>query len=223
MANGTYKAYAYISNPASLKNTKDYGKFEYDPMKDVNYQQLAKVYNANGIKAANDTLGQAASLNGGYGSSYAVSAAQQARNDYNQQLAALIPDMEQNAFNRWATDRDFDANQWYQNQSLYLDAVGANNSVAANQNADTLARQQFAWQKKQASKSKGGGGGGRGRRRGSSYGGSYRGGGGGASDNNIYSVGGGSGKSTKSKYGSAVKLLKAAGNKASKSKKKKKK
>lgn len=155
MANGTYKGYTYIKNPTSVKDTTDYGTFSYDPLKDANYIALAKTYNANGIKASNDTLGKAASLNGGYGSSYAVSAAQQSRNEYNQQLASLIPDLENNAYTRWNADREFKSNQWYQNQSLYLDAVSANNSAAASQNSDTLARKQFAWEKK-TSKSSGG-------------------------------------------------------------------
>jgi hypothetical protein len=74
--------------------------WDYDPMADANYQALAKVYGARGNIAAKDTLGDAASLNGGYGTSNAVSAAQQARNQYNQELAAMIPDLEQNAYNR---------------------------------------------------------------------------------------------------------------------------
>lgn len=169
MANGTYKGYTYIKNPSSVKDTTDYGTFSYDPLKDANYIALAKTYNANGIKASNDTLGKAASLNGGYGSSYAVSAAQQSRNEYNQQLASLIPDLENNAYTRWNADREFKSNQWYQNQSLYLDAVSANNSAAASQNSDTLARKQFAWEKK-TSKSSGGSSGGSSRRRSSGSG-----------------------------------------------------
>lgn len=74
--------------------------FQYDPMKDASYQALAQVYGNRGNIAAQNTLADAAALNGGLQTSYAVSAAQQARNQYNQELAALIPDLEQNAFNR---------------------------------------------------------------------------------------------------------------------------
>ena len=74
--------------------------YKYDPMQDANYQALAKIYGARGNIAAKDTLADAASLNGGYGTSYAVSAAQQARNQYNQELAAMIPELEQNAYGR---------------------------------------------------------------------------------------------------------------------------
>lgn len=74
--------------------------WSYDPMKDASYQALAKVYNQRGNIAAKNSLADAAALNGGYGTSYAVSAAQQARNQYNQELAALIPDFENAAYNR---------------------------------------------------------------------------------------------------------------------------
>lgn len=97
--------------------------FKYNPMQDANYQALAKIYGARGNQAAKDTLGDAASLNGGFGTSYAVSAAQQARNQYNQELAGLIPDLEANAYNRlqtsYGTLRDADTDAY----NRYRDAV----------------------------------------------------------------------------------------------------
>lgn len=83
-------------------------EFSYNPLEDANYQNLAKVYNANGMKAMQDTLGQTAALNGGFNSSWATSAAAQARNDYNQQLAALIPELEKNAYDRYANNYQMD-------------------------------------------------------------------------------------------------------------------
>ena len=74
--------------------------WRYDPMQDASYQALASVYAAKGNQAARNTLGDAAALNGGYGTSYAVSAAQQARNQYNQELASYIPQLEQQAYQR---------------------------------------------------------------------------------------------------------------------------
>ena len=74
--------------------------FKYNPLQDASYQALAKVYGERGNLAAKDTLADAAALNGGMQTSYAVSAAQQARNQYNQELAAMIPELEANAFNR---------------------------------------------------------------------------------------------------------------------------
>lgn len=74
--------------------------WKYDPMQDASYQALAKIYGARGNTAAKDTLADAAGLNGGMQTSYAVSAAQQARNQYNQELAALIPGLENTAYTR---------------------------------------------------------------------------------------------------------------------------
>lgn len=106
---GTYKS-QYGNQLNSALNTVT--NWKYDPLKDANYQALAKVYGARGNIAAQDTLGDAASLNGGMQTSYAVSAAQQARNQYNQELAALVPDLEANAYNKaqatYAALRDAD-------------------------------------------------------------------------------------------------------------------
>lgn len=93
---------AYSSDYTSQINNAlgDVTNFSYDPMQDASYKALAKVYTAKGDQAAKTTMGDAAALNGGYGSSYATSAAQQARNDYNMQLASYIPELEQNAYDR---------------------------------------------------------------------------------------------------------------------------
>lgn len=80
--------------------------WKYDPLEDASYQALQKVYTNRGNLAAKSSLADAAALNGGYGSSYAVSAAQQARNQYNQELMSLVPDLEANAYNRAATAYD---------------------------------------------------------------------------------------------------------------------
>lgn len=136
---GTYESKYGDQLDSSLNTITNW---KYDPMQDASYQALAKVYGKRGNEAAKNTLADAASLNGGYGTSYAVSAAQQARNQYNQELAALIPDLEQNAFNkaqvtynalRDADDTDYgrfrDTEgdrqwQWTQNYNAYRDKVG---------------------------------------------------------------------------------------------------
>ena len=148
--------------------------FKYDPMKDASYRALAKIYGARGNRAAEDTLGDAAALNGGYGTSYAVSAAQQARNQYNQELAALIPDLEERAFSRAQTTynvlRDADNNDYDKYRDLMSDyQFGLNydyqidrDAVADRQwqkNYD-LDLAQFEWSKKDSAGSGGSGGGG---------------------------------------------------------------
>ena len=71
--------------------------FDYDPEEDESYQRYARLYAARGAAAMEDTLGKAAALTGGYGSSYAQGAGQQAYNGYLQELAALVPELRQAA------------------------------------------------------------------------------------------------------------------------------
>lgn len=94
---GVYQSQYADQIAASRDNLTNW---KYNPLEDASYQALAKIYGARGNVAAKNTLADAAALNGGYQTSYAVSAAQQARNQYNQELAALIPDLEDKAYNR---------------------------------------------------------------------------------------------------------------------------
>lgn len=77
--------------------------WKYDPTKDASYQSLAKLYTQRGEQAARNTMGDAAALNGGFGTSYAVSAAQQSRNDYNAEFATKAMELEDKAYNRAST------------------------------------------------------------------------------------------------------------------------
>lgn len=98
----TYEAPEYTSRYQDQLDNALNGvvNFQYDPTKDASYQALANIYNARGLTAAKDTMGQAAALNGGYGSSYATTAAAQERSRYNQEFAALMPQFEERAYNR---------------------------------------------------------------------------------------------------------------------------
>lgn len=87
---------------AALSKVENYGPFEYDPLQDASYKALARIYDARGARAARDTMGDAANMNGGFASSYATTAAAQARNQYNQEFAALVPELEQNAYQRYS-------------------------------------------------------------------------------------------------------------------------
>ena len=71
--------------------------FSYDPEEDETYWRYARLYAAQGAAAMEDTMGQAASLTGGYGSSYAQAAGQQAYDRYLGELAALVPELRQAA------------------------------------------------------------------------------------------------------------------------------
>ena len=89
------------SNLNSILNRE---KFSYDPNSDALYQQYKDNYTRNGQTAMKDTMGNAALLTGGYGNSYAVTAGQQAYNNYMQQLADKIPELEQRAYERYRDD-----------------------------------------------------------------------------------------------------------------------
>lgn len=188
---GTYSSDYTPQISAALNSITN---FKYDPMQDASYQALAKIYGARGNIAAKDTLADAASLNGGMQTSYAVSAAQQARNQYNQELAALIPDLEANAYNRAQTTynalmdadntaygrfRDSESDrQWRygMNYDAYRDAVADEQwkkQFAYQKQRDKVADQQWAKEYALSKKGSSGGGGGGGGRR------SYGGGGGG--------------------------------------------
>ena len=71
--------------------------FSYDPEEDEMYKRYARLYAAQGAAAMEDTMGQAAALTGGYGSSYAQTVGQQAYDRYLGELASLVPELRQAA------------------------------------------------------------------------------------------------------------------------------
>ena len=67
--------------------------FSYDVNSDALYQQYKDQYSALGKLAMQDTMGQAAGLTGGYGSSYASTAGNQAYQSYLSQLNDVVPEL----------------------------------------------------------------------------------------------------------------------------------
>lgn len=112
------------------------GEFSYDVNKDKLYQQYRDLYAQMGRSAMEDTMGQAAALTGGYGSTYSQNAGQQAYNAYLQKLNEVVPELYNAAYNRYnqegqdlmnlysmarsnadsAYERDY--NQWYNRLQL---------------------------------------------------------------------------------------------------------
>ena len=78
--------------------------FEYNPATDAAYQAYARQYTQLGNEGARDTLADVSAQTGGMPSSYAVSAAQQVRNNANQQLTAQIPSLMQAAYEKYRAD-----------------------------------------------------------------------------------------------------------------------
>lgn len=131
----TYKS-AYSTTINDLVNKAvNRQPFQYDPATDAAYQSYARQYTRLGDQAARDTLADVSAQTGGLPSSHAVTAAEQARSNYNQALTDKIPALMEAAYakyrdeyndtlagintlqgiddslyNRFATDRDFKEN-----------------------------------------------------------------------------------------------------------------
>ena len=80
--------------------------FKFDLNEDALYQQLVDSYTNQGRLAMMDTMGQAATLTGGYGNSYAQGVGQQAYQQYIQGLTDEIPDLYNMALNQYMMEGD---------------------------------------------------------------------------------------------------------------------
>lgn len=92
--------------------------FQYDMSADMLYQQYKDQYVNMGQNAMKDTMGQAASLTGGYGNSYAASAGSQAYQNYLQQLNDKVPDLYNLSLNKYQAEGDDLLNQY----NMYMNA-----------------------------------------------------------------------------------------------------
>ena len=78
--------------------------FSYDPAADAAFQSYLARYSREGKAAMADTMAQGAHLTGGYGSTYAQSAAQQAYNSYLSRLSDVLPELQEAAYKRYRDD-----------------------------------------------------------------------------------------------------------------------
>lgn len=85
----------------ALSKLQNREKFKYDLNGDALYQQYKDRYVQQGKQAMQDTMGQAAALTGGYGSTYSQSAGQQQYNAYLQSLNDVVPELYQMALDRY--------------------------------------------------------------------------------------------------------------------------
>lgn len=118
-------------------------KFEYNMNADPLYQQYKDQYAMNGNLAMRDTMGQAAALTGGYGSSYATAAASQANDAYMRQLNDKSMDLYQLALQKYNNETQELLNQYnatlsaedmaYQRYLQEYDQWDANRQFAYNQ------------------------------------------------------------------------------------------
>ena len=88
--------------------------FRYDLNADALYRQYKDRYMELGKAAMADTMGQAAALTGGYGSSYAQNVGQQAYGKSLEQLGDVVPALYQLAYDRYREEGET-LYQTYQN------------------------------------------------------------------------------------------------------------
>lgn len=81
-------------------------KFQYDLNGDMLYQQYKDSYANMGRMAMMDTMGQAAALTGGYGSSYGQSVGQQQYDAYLKQLNDVVPELYGMALDQYNAEGD---------------------------------------------------------------------------------------------------------------------
>lgn len=80
--------------------------FKYDVNADALYEQYKNQYINQGKLAMEDTIGQAATLTGGYDNSYAQSVGQQTYNRYLEGLTDIVPELYQMALDRHMKEGD---------------------------------------------------------------------------------------------------------------------
>lgn len=123
---GTDGAGYYLNQPSPQQfSYQQAPTLSYDPDTDPVTQAYMKRYAREGNRATQNALGSAAAMTGGIPSSYAVAAASQAGDYYAAQAADKIPELYQQAYNRYVND----LNQWNTDRNFaygqYLDEINA--------------------------------------------------------------------------------------------------
>lgn len=118
-----------------LSQITDKQPFEYDAQSDPSYQAYATQFTNQGKQAMQDTMGEFAGMTGGLPSSAAMSAAGQANNQYMSQMSGMIPQLEQQAYQRDqdAFSNDMNALGVMQGERAYTDSRIDANSAKAQQ------------------------------------------------------------------------------------------
>ena len=94
-------------------------QFSYDVNQDAIYQQYKDAYMQQGKQAMMDAMGQAAALTGGYGSSYASAAGNQAYQQYLTKLNEVVPELAQQAYQRYVQQGEDLLNQYGMASDMY--------------------------------------------------------------------------------------------------------
>ena len=127
---------------AALKRAQDM-QWNYDPNTDPVWQALQKQYRREGDRASQEAMAQAAMRTGGVPSSYAVTAATQAGDYYAAQLSDRLPQVYQDAYQRYLQEfqrqmgisdqyagfDDREYARWADQQGKNLDLAGMYNQI----------------------------------------------------------------------------------------------
>lgn len=122
--------------------------FSYDPASDPVYNSYAQSYQRRGRLAMRDTMGQAAALTGGYGSSYAQSVGQQQYDSYLQSLGEALPELYGMAWQRYNAEGDALKTAWElaserSEVKRESEREAAEREAAAQKSAETARRENY--------------------------------------------------------------------------------
>lgn len=101
----------YVGTWADVLNQKvtnyiNQDPYSYKSQNDASYQAAKDQYTKTGQQAMKDTMAQASALTGGYGNTYAQSVGQQQYNAQMDNLSQKAIEYEQQAYNRYVSDRE---------------------------------------------------------------------------------------------------------------------
>lgn len=122
--------------------------FSYDPASDPVYNSYAQSYQRRGRLAMRSTMGQAAALTGGYGSSYAQSVGQQQYDSYLQSLGEALPELYGMAWQRYNAEGDALKTAWElaserSEVKRESEREAAEREAAAQKSAETARRENY--------------------------------------------------------------------------------
>lgn len=118
------------------------GAYKWDPENDTAMQEYRKTYLREGDRTMRDTLGAYAKQTGGLASTQAIAAASQAADNYKAKLADKVPELEQQAYNRWYNEKQTAR----QDQYNYLSAIMNAGSAAQSEYSLRINEALNRWQ-----------------------------------------------------------------------------
>lgn len=130
----------------TIGRIRDREPYRFDLDTNGLYQKYRNQYTKLGQQAMKDTMGQAAGLTGGYGSSYAQNVGQQAYNGYLEKLNNIVPDL----YAQGKAAYDADTNNLYNQLAMYGDAYNRDYNTWRDQLGDQRYYEQLAYDRDQA-------------------------------------------------------------------------